>query len=133
LHNKNGGEISTSQIKQGEPFWIVFRVRSTATKDIENMALSSIFPSSFEISNDRVRGEESDSPLGISLSVPDYMDIRDDRVNMFFDLRAGQTKTFAVQIHPSYEGVFWWPGLVLEAMYSPDYFARISGERVRVE
>jgi len=64
--------------------------------------------------------------------MPDYMDIRDDRVNWFFGLSPGETKTFAVQIHTSYSGEFKWPGLVLEAMYSPDYFARIAGERVRV-
>jgi uncharacterized protein YfaS (alpha-2-macroglobulin family) len=64
-------------------------------------------------------------------STPDYMDIRDDRVNWFFGLNAGEVKLFSVQIHPSYAGEFKWPGLILEAMYSPDYFARITGERVR--
>ncbi|MCL2102384.1 MAG: hypothetical protein FWH22_11805, partial [Fibromonadales bacterium] len=64
------------------------------------------------------------------LSTPDYMDIRDDRINWFFALNSNETKRFAVQIHPSYSGEFRWPGVILEAMYNPDYFARIAGERV---
>ena len=135
LFNQSGERIYASQIKQGEAFWIVFNVRSFAASYVENLALSSILPSSFEISNERLN--EYDRPgwlnnLQPPLSEPDYMDIRDDRINWFFNLYPNETKTFAVQIHPSYAGEFRWPGLVLEAMYSPDYFARIVGSRVGV-
>jgi len=112
--------IFSSQIKQSEAF-IAFRVKSLAAINLENLALSSIFPSGFEISNERPSDENYD-----------YMDIRDDRVNWFFSLNPGQTKEFSVQVHPSFAGEFRWPGLVLEAMYNPDYFARISGQRVAV-
>jgi len=113
--------IFSSQIKQSEAFKIAFRVKSLAAINLENLALSSIFPSGFEISNERPSDENYD-----------YMDIRDDRVNWFFSLNPGQTKEFSVQVHPSFAGEFRWPGLVLEAMYNPDYFARISGQRVAV-
>ncbi|GBU26000.1 hypothetical protein R83H12_02675 [Fibrobacteria bacterium R8-3-H12] len=124
LLNSTRERITVSQIKQGEPFWIVFGIRSLVASKIENLALSSILPSGFEISNERLQHS--------SLSTADYTDIRDDRINWFFNLYPNETKIFAVQIHPSYAGEFRWPGLVLEAMYNPDYFARIAGERVRV-
>ena len=134
LFSQNGEKITASQIKQGEAFWIVFGVRSFASSRVDNVALSSILPSSFEISNERLN--EYDRPGWLNnipyLSTADYMDIRDDRINWFFSLYPGETKAFAVQIHPSYAGEFRWPGLVLEAMYSPDYFARIAGSRIGV-
>jgi len=134
LFSQTGERITPSQIKQGEAFWIVFGVRSFASSRVDNVALSSILPSSFEISNERLN--EYDRPGWLnnipSLSTADYMDIRDDRINWFFSLYPGETKAFAVQIHPSYAGEFRWPGLVLEAMYSPDYFARIAGSRIGV-
>jgi len=135
LFSSTGERITASQIKQGEPFWIVFGVKSLANRSIQNLALSSILPSGFEISNERLR--EDDRPgwlnnLRPSLSTADYTDIRDDRINWFFSLYPNETKVFAVQIHPSYAGEFRWPGLVLEAMYNPDYFARIAGERISV-
>jgi len=135
LFNSTGERITASQIKQGEPFWIVFGARSLAGSRLENLALSSILPSGFEISNERLN--EYDRPGWLNnmrppLSTADYVDIRDDRINWFFDLRQNETKVFAVQIHPSYSGEFKWPGLVLEAMYNPDYFSRIAGGRVEV-
>ncbi|MDR1812855.1 MAG: hypothetical protein LBQ87_08520 [Candidatus Fibromonas sp.] len=134
LFDQSGERISVSEIKQGEAFWILFGVGSSAPSRLENLALSSILPSGFEISNERLN--EYNIPEWLAnrrrLSVPEYIDIRDDRINLFFSLNSGETKIFAVQVHPSYAGEFRWPGLVLEAMYSPDYFARIAGERVKV-
>jgi len=135
LFSQSGERITASQIKQGEAFWIVFSARSLAVSRVENLALSSILPSGFEISNERLN--EYDRPGWLNnirppLASADYTDIRDDRINWFFSLSPNETKTFAVQIHPSYAGEFKWPGLVLEAMYSPDYFARIAGGRVGV-
>jgi len=135
LYSQSGERISFSQIKQGEAFWIVFGVKSLATSRVDNLALSSILPSGFEISNERLN--EYDRPGWLNNMRPapttaDYTDIRDDRINWFFNLYPNETKIFAVQIHPSYAGEFRWPGLVLEAMYNPDYFARIAGERVGV-
>jgi uncharacterized protein YfaS (alpha-2-macroglobulin family) len=133
LFNQSGERISTSQIKQGEVFWIVFAVKSLATNRIENLALSSVLPSGFEISNERLNEYNRPGWLNsMRLSTPDYLDIRDDRINWFFNLNSYETQTFAAQIHPSYAGEFRWPGVVLEAMYSPDYFARIAGERISV-
>jgi uncharacterized protein YfaS (alpha-2-macroglobulin family) len=90
-------------------------------------------PSGFEISNGRLNDYNMPGWLNsMRPSVPDYVDIRDDRINWFFNLGPNETKVFAAQIHPSYAGEFRWPGVVLEAMYSPDYFARIAGERISV-
>jgi len=135
LFSSTGERITASQIKQGEPFWIVFGARSLVSSKVENLALSSILPSGFEISNDRLHEDNRPGWLNNmrpSLSKADYVDIRDDRINWFFNLYPNETKVFAVQIHPSYAGEFRWPGLVLEAMYNPDYFARITGGRIGV-
>ncbi|MDR3000590.1 MAG: hypothetical protein LBU89_04925 [Fibromonadaceae bacterium] len=131
LFNQNGERISASQVKQNETFWLVFGVRSFATIRLENLALSSILPSGFEISNERLNEQNRPNWLtNMRPSTPDYLDIRDDRVNWFFALSPGETKNFAVQIHPSYSGEFRWPGPALEAMYNPDFYARIVGGRV---
>jgi len=135
LFSQNGERIYASQIKQGEAFWIVFSARSLVPSRVENLALSSILPSGFEISNERLN--EYDRPSWLNnirppLSSADYTDIRDDRINWFFSLSPNETKSFAVQIHPSYAGEFKWSSLVLEAMYNPDYFARIAGGKIAV-
>ncbi|MCL2284538.1 MAG: MG2 domain-containing protein [Fibromonadales bacterium] len=133
LFSSDGDKMSVSQIRQGEVFWLVFGVKSLASSHLENLALSSILPSGFEISNERLN--EYNRPGWLNnyrIAEPDYMDIRDDRVNWFFGLSPNEVKIFVAQVHPSYAGEFRWPGLVLEAMYNPDYFARIAGERITV-
>jgi len=64
--------------------------------------------------------------------VPDYEDIRDDRVNCFYDLAVKQKKTFMVLLHASYEGRFYLPTIYSEAMYDHAINARQHGMWVEV-
>ena len=60
------------------------------------------------------------------------MDIRDDRVNWFFDLGGNRKATFGVKINPTFKGSYTLPPVVVEAMYSPEFYARLESGRVRV-
>ncbi|GHV11233.1 membrane protein [Fibrobacterales bacterium] len=133
LYDLSGNAISINQVRQGEPFYVVVKVKNNSGIRLQGLALSSLFPSGFEIVNERL--DEDNSPTWLSklnLTSTDYTDIRDDRVNWFFSLSAGKNADFAVKIHPSYNGSFRWPALTLEAMYAPNYFARIAGMEVEV-
>jgi alpha-2-macroglobulin len=134
FYDSDGLPMTMAQIQQAQAFWVVYRVQNTGTNRVEGLALSSLFPAGFEIVNERL--SEDDGPAwvrNLKRKTADYTDIRDDRVNWFFNLYANETADFAVQVHPSYAGEFRWPGLVLEAMYSPEYYARIAGQKVGVK
>ena len=60
------------------------------------------------------------------------MDIRDDRVNWFFDLKDGKKIYLGVKINPTFKGTYSLPPVVAEAMYAPEYYAHIEGGRVEV-
>ena len=66
------------------------------------MALTTIFPSGWEIQNARmdVVAEQYQSDK------PDYQDYRDDRVYTYFDIKSGASKTFTFLINASYAGEF---------------------------
>ncbi len=71
------------------------------------------------------------------VAVPDqteytYQDIRDDRVNTFFDLSRGQRKTFKVMLNAAYVGTFYLPGVYCEAMYDNTVSALRKGREVSV-
>jgi len=93
-----------------------------------NLALSQIFPSGWEIINRRL----DDLPEILKSDPVDYTDIRDDRVNTFFDLDAGATKRIIVQLNAAYQGRFYLPGPVCEAMYYNWIGARTGGKWVEV-
>ena len=67
------------------------------------------------------------------LNAEEYLDIRDDRINWFFDLpRRGQSLDFAVKLNAVTQGEFSLPPTQVEAMYDRDFRARKAGGTVVV-
>jgi uncharacterized protein YfaS (alpha-2-macroglobulin family) len=93
------------------------------------MALSQIFPSGWEIRNTRFEGTSG----AYDLSVPDYQDIRDDRVYTYFDLAAGKAKTFRILLSATYAGKFYLPEVKCAAMYDNRIIALKPGKWIHVE
>jgi alpha-2-macroglobulin len=87
-----------------------------------------MLPSGWEIRNTRLY----EADYGIKEGTYDYRDFRDDRVNTYFLLTPGQTKTFAVVANAAYTGEFYQPSVWCEAMYTPDCYVRIPGTNVKV-
>ena len=134
FYDEDGHPVTIDTREQGKPFWVIYNIGSQYGETIENVALSSVFPAGWEIINTRLTGEPLPGWVeDHQLNRADYMDIRDDRVNWFLDLRNGSQRNFGVKINPSFKGTFALPPVVAEAMYSPDVYARIKGGTVLVE
>jgi uncharacterized protein YfaS (alpha-2-macroglobulin family) len=125
--NRKGGVINVSKINQGTEFIAEVTVRNQKNEHVENVALSQILPSGFEIVNTRFTdyGDATNK-------VADYIDIRDDRTNFYFGLKAGEVKTFRILLNASYLGTYYLPGLQCEAMYDHTFLARTKGFWVEV-
>jgi hypothetical protein len=93
------------------------------------MALTQIFPSGWEIHNQRLGEYEQ---TGYDFDRPEYQDIRDDRVYSYFDLEQGRKKTFVVRLNATYQGRFFLPAVYCEAMYDHSIRARKGGQWVEV-
>lgn len=124
-----GSTMDPSTIKQGTDFVAKVTIKNTGRSgDYNQMALSQIFPSGWEILNTRLYNSEG----GFKSSPSDYMDIRDDRVYHFFNIRQGQTLTYFVQLNAAYPGRYYWPGTYCEAMYDNNISSGINGKWVTV-
>ncbi len=123
-----GNIIDPKSIEQGTDFLAEVSVSNPGMRgDYQNLALSQIFPSGWEIHNTRM-----DSPQTGSSNNFDYQDIRDDRVYTFFSLAARQKKSFTVLLNASYSGKFYLPAVSCEAMYDANINARKAGTWVTV-
>ena len=120
--------IDQKDLKQGEDFMMVVRVTNTSFDRVDNIALTQMVPSGWEIQNTRL----FEADYGIKESPSDYRDFRDDRVNTYFSLGQGQTKTFVLILNAAYRGEFYQPAVVCEAMYKADCFSRFPGAQVKV-
>ncbi len=125
--NRKGVVIDVSRIDQGTEFIAEVTIRNLKNEGVENVALSQILPSGFEIVNTRFT-DYGDS----TNNVADYIDIRDDRTNFYFGLKANESKTFRVLLNASYLGTYYLPGLQCEAMYDNTFLARTKGQWVEV-
>jgi uncharacterized protein YfaS (alpha-2-macroglobulin family) len=120
--------LDQKNLKQGSDFMMVAKVTNNTFAMVENIALTEMVPSGWEIQNTRM----FEADYGIKESTCDYRDFRDDRVNTYFSLTQGQTKTFVLILNAAYKGEYYQPSVWCEAMYTPNCYSRIPGSPVKV-
>lgn len=125
-----GEPLNPQNIRQGTDFIAEITVSNPSTlgKNYKELALSQIFPSGWEILNSRMERVQGYT----NTSVPRYQDIRDDRVNTFFELPLGKSHTYRIQLNAAYVGRFYLPSQLCEAMYDNTITARQPGYWVEV-
>jgi uncharacterized protein YfaS (alpha-2-macroglobulin family) len=125
--DKKGKAIDVSKLTQGTDFMASVTITNDRSSQIRDIALTEIFPSGWEIVNTRFTDYGN-----VSSSEVRHTDIRDDRVNFYFDLGRKKSKTFNVLLNASYLGKYYLSGIQAEAMYDNDYFIRTKGQWIEV-
>ncbi|MDO4507389.1 MAG: MG2 domain-containing protein, partial [Spirochaetales bacterium] len=110
--NDNGSSVRPKGIKHGDNFVMTVSLKNKTSEKIENIALTIPIPTGWEFSNDRIGSKEtSDSKYS-------YMDIKDDRILVYFDLEPNRGRTtFSFNVTSAYSGAYWIPAVSAEAMY----------------
>jgi uncharacterized protein YfaS (alpha-2-macroglobulin family) len=125
-----GKPVNVTQLPQGTDFVAVVTVsRNTPFGfPFNELALTQIFPSGWEIANTRM-GNFTSKQSGM-----DYQDFRDDRVLTYFDLNGNndQSRTFRIYLNAAYKGRFFLPTTQCEAMYDGRIHAGVPGFWVEV-
>ncbi len=127
-YDMDGKIIDSKQLPQGKDFYVRISVLKTAQRKLRNLALTAIFPSGWEILNTRM----VDVGGGLESSASDFQDIRDDRVNLFFDLNHNESKTFYILLNAAYPGNYYRAPVSCKAMYDNSINATNGGGMVEV-
>lgn len=125
--NRNGQVLNVSKISQGTEIVAQITIRNSSNERVENVALTQIVPSGFEIVNTRFTDFGS-----FAENKADHIDIRDDRTNFYFGLGAGESRTFRVLLNASYLGTYYLAGMQAEAMYDNTYLVRTKGQWIEI-
>ena len=123
----SGRKVIVDTLSRGRSVKSVVTVTNTGRDKVADIALSQRFPSGWEILNDRTGGNDS-RPSGVT-----YQDIRDDRVNSFFDLAPGKSVKVTTGIKATYPGKFYLPAVACEAMYDASVNAGVPGRWIEVK
>ncbi len=124
-----GKPIDPSKLQQGTDFVAQVNIKNPGHRGrYDNMALTQIFPSGWEILNTRMMETED----AFKSSPSDYRDIRDDRVNTYFSLQEGKEVTYYVMLNAAYAGKYYLPATYCGAMYDVSINALQKGQWVEV-
>ncbi|MFL9844603.1 alpha-2-macroglobulin family protein [Flavobacterium rhizosphaerae] len=126
--DRAGKTIDPGSLAQGTEFVAEVTVTNTKGEFVDNVALTQIVPSGWEIVNTRFTDFGS-----FAENKADYIDIRDDRTNFYFSLKGRESKTFRILLNASYPGSYYLPGVQCEAMYDNSFLSRTKGRWVKVE
>jgi uncharacterized protein YfaS (alpha-2-macroglobulin family) len=124
--SSDGKPVDVTNMQKGTDFAAIVRVKNTCFTAVDNLALTQVFPSGWEIINERLFGSETGSPYS-------YRDIRDDRVHTYFSLKMNEEKVFKVKLNATYSGSYFLPPVQCEAMYNNLVTANNSGMKVEVK
>ena len=125
--DQNGSGLDVSSLKQGQGFEATVKVTNqNPTGFLKDVALSQIFPSGWELENERLNNDD------FSNTDFDFQDIRDDRIYTYFDLNRGAVKTVKVKLTATYAGSYYLPGVLAEAMYDASIAGKTEGKWIEV-
>jgi alpha-2-macroglobulin len=126
----NGDGLDVAKIEQGTDFIAKVVVHNESPAgDLHEMALTQIFPSGWEIINQRL---SSTPTIAFNSDYSDYQDIRDDRVLTYYNLGKNGKRTYYVRLNAAYLGKYYLPGISTEAMYDASINAMEKGRWVEV-
>lgn len=120
-----GNKLDPTKLKKGSDFSVQVKIKNTSSIPLKEIAVSQLFPSGWEILNDRLDARSSHNETR-------YQDIRDDRVLSYLDLEPGETKAFQIRLNATYVGKYYLPSIYAETMYDRSKRGLIPGYWVEV-
>lgn len=126
-------DVNGGSVKLADLVYVEVRIKNTSGERIQNIALVDRLPAGWEIENARLgRGGTVEWASAEEQWSADYVNIRDDRVEVFGSLEAGESKTVVYAVRAVTSGKFTLPPVEAEAMYDPRIWARDAGGTVEV-
>jgi len=118
--NRDGQPISPTGIRQNDLVVVKITLQAAdAAGEVKNVAITDLLPAGLEIENPRL-GPQRELKSTEAASTPDYLDVRDDRINLFTTASA-TPKTFYYLARAVSKGTFKLGPVSADAMYNAEY------------
>lgn len=132
--DREGAEVEPTGLQLGDLVYTMIEVSNTTNEDLYNMALVDRLPAGWEIENPRLgRGTLPEDLVDEDeLWQPEYMALRDDRIEVFGTLKKGESVKLLYAVRAVSAGEFSAPPPEIEGMYDPEKWARSEPVKVKV-
>lgn len=116
---QEGRSADLGQVKQNDLIIVEVKIEGTTSRRIENVAITDMLPAGFEIENSRITEVQTINWIK-EKSIPDYMDIRDDRIT-FFTTVMNKERKFYYMVRAVTKGTYQMGPVGADAMYNGEY------------
>ncbi|HUJ57480.1 MAG TPA: MG2 domain-containing protein [Kofleriaceae bacterium] len=126
----DGGEVDPAkgELKLGDLMFVEIEIGNTSGQTIQNIAVVDRLPAGFEIENPRLgRTTKPDWVKDEEQWTPDFMNLRDDRLEAFGELPPKTARKIVYTVRAVTSGTYALPPAEAEAMYDPSLWARDRG------
>ena len=119
FYDREGNVITSNNFRQNDLVVVGIAIDAQYGKDIENVAITDMLPAGFEIENTRLT--EMPSMKWIKKDYkPNYLDVRDDRINFFTTVNQTR-REFYYMVRAVSPGVYQLGPVQADAMYDGSY------------
>lgn len=131
FYDRFGHELTGNNFEQNDLVVLKVSVNSGQSGNIDNVVVSDLLPACFEIENPRLSGEREMDWIK-DQSSPDYLDIRDDRIN-FMGPVYNTTKNYYYMVRVVSKGTYQMGPVSADAMYNGEYHSNSGARRIVVK
>jgi uncharacterized protein YfaS (alpha-2-macroglobulin family) len=129
--SRTGQPVGSTSFKQNDLVVVRITIQSAESAgEVKNVAITDLLPAGLEIENPRI-GAVRDITWATDAAQPDYLDVRDDRINLFTTVTP-QPKSFYYLCRAVSKGTFKLGPVSADAMYNAEYHSYNGGGVVRV-
>ncbi|UOQ55022.1 alpha-2-macroglobulin [Hymenobacter cellulosivorans] len=129
--DRNGKPVSSTTFRQNDLVVVRITIQSAdAAGEVPNVAITDLLPAGLEIENPRI-GAVRDIDWATDAATPDYLDMRDDRLNLFTTVSTSP-KSFYYVARAVSKGTFRLGPVSADAMYNAEYHSYNGAGVVRV-
>ncbi|HEX8429089.1 alpha-2-macroglobulin family protein [Hymenobacter sp.] len=129
--DRTGTPVGTTSFRQNDLVVVRITIQSAQSAgEVKNVAITDLLPAGLEIENPRI-GAVRDLAWATNAAQPDYLDVRDDRINLFTTVDT-TPKSFYYLARAVSKGTFKLGPVSADAMYNAEYHSYNGAGVVRV-
>jgi len=130
FYDRYGRPITGNTFKQNDLVIVQLTLERTFSTDVDNIVITDMLPAGFEIENPRTK-ELPGMDWIKSDDSPTALDVRDDRINLFVDLRS-MRQVYYYAVRAVSPGVYHMGPVSADAMYNGEYHSYNGAGTIRV-
>lgn len=130
FYNRYGRQITNNEFEQNDLIVVKLSIYTTDNSTVNDVVITDILPAGFEIENPRLNDIPGTSWVSDESS-PEYLDVRDDRVNMFVTA-TGKTRNYYYVVRAVSTGTFNLGPVTADAMYNGEFHSVNGGGKIKI-